>query len=428
MSRLSRYIHLFEREGHCYLYAPLSNGFAELDRGTYAHLQTLQNSESEGNSFDRETEALLRKLKVIDVDEEKEKNRYRFNIMSRRFNLNSLNLTINPTLSCNFACPYCFESSHPALFMTDEVEDDIISFIKSHKKITHLNVTWFGGEPLLAFDRIVSLTKKMQALGLSYSAGMITNGYLLTEEKLAKFKELTISSVQITIDGNEETHNSRRFLKSGGDTYQRIMSNLEKVGKLAPDTRFSIRVNIDRTNEQEYFEVYKTFRDKAIPNVSVSPGFVNDSDENPNPCVCDSIAKSAFLKKAYYRYGQYNDIFYPSAEVSVCGVRNPNAVVIGPVGELYKCWNDVGDFSRSYGTLRKGITNEAILLEYLAGADHLADPDCNACIFLTRCDGGCPYNRIKDMKKGRKNSSCSLFKENIEDFLLIRNDYREKCR
>jgi uncharacterized protein len=38
------------------------------------------------------------------------------------------------------------------------------------------------GEPLLAFNRIVSLTRKMQALGLKYKAGIITNGYLLTED------------------------------------------------------------------------------------------------------------------------------------------------------------------------------------------------------------------------------------------------------
>lgn len=29
-------------------------------------------------------------------------------------------------------------------------------------------------------------------------------------------------------------------------------------------------------------------------------------------------------------------------------IRNKNALVIGPEGEIYKCWNDVGNKSKSY--------------------------------------------------------------------------------
>ena len=85
--------------------------------------------------------------------------------LSRRNDDSRLILTINPTLACNFACPYCFEKQHPDIFMNGTIENKIINFINLHKGAKILDVTWFGGEPLLAFDRIVSSNlKKMQAL------------------------------------------------------------------------------------------------------------------------------------------------------------------------------------------------------------------------------------------------------------------------
>ena len=111
---------------------------------------------------------------------------------------------------------------HKNISMTDEVEDKLVKFISSNEQAKQLTVTWFGGEPLLEFKRIVSLTKKMQALNLDYQADMITNGYLLTEKVVAMLPSLSISSLQITINGMKAVHDSRRCLKLGAPTFDRI--------------------------------------------------------------------------------------------------------------------------------------------------------------------------------------------------------------
>lgn len=424
---LSKFLYLFERNEEYFLYAPLSNSFAKLDNGLYEYLLVARRNAVCVDDLDDETKEMLRKMKVIGVNDEMEINKFKFNLLSRRFNPHHLYLTINPTLACNFACPYCFESSHPAYFMSDEVEDAILSFIQKHVNVTHLHVTWFGGEPLLAFNRIVSLSKRMQCLGMEYSAGMITNGYLLTPDKVALFEELKISSIQITIDGSEQTHNSRRSLKNGNATYRTILKNIEEAQKCSPTTSINVRVNIDQTNSQEFFEVHSYFKTQKYPRVSVYPGFVTDvSGAGKNPCVYDSNAMAAFLKEVYYKRGSYSQFFYPANITRVCAVRNPNAIVIGPLGELYKCWNDVGDFSRSYGSIDGTITNEEVLYEYLIKADHVNDKECNECAFFPVCDGGCPYQRIQNEKLGRPQNTCSLFKEHVEDFLMLHYDHKRK--
>lgn len=424
--KLSKYLYLFQRAERKFLYAPLSNSFAELDSGVYECLLSAQEDVACLAGLDDDVKDLLHKMKVIDVNDEMEINKFKSSILMRRYNPRHLYLTINPTLACNFACPYCFESSHPTHFMTDEVEHDIIEFIRKRQNVSHLYVTWFGGEPLLAFGRIMSLTKQMQSLGLKYHASIITNGYLLTPDKVRLFEELQISSVQITIDGSEQTHNSRRFRKDGAPTYQTILKNIEEAQKCSPQTAINIRVNIDRQNSNEFFDVLSCFRSLKYPNISVHPGFVNDlSEGGQNHCVYDSNEMAAFLARAYRKYGYNSKFFYPNNVTNVCGVRKPNAIVIGPLGELYKCWNDVGNFSQSYGYINGKMTNEAVLYEYLVKADHLNDPKCNACVFFPVCDGGCPYLRIENEKAGREQDTCSLFKEHIEDFLMLRYDYKK---
>lgn len=258
---------------------------------------------------------------------------------------------------------------------------------------------------------------------------MITNGYLLTLDTARLFEELKIFSVQITIDGSEHTHNARRFLKGGGATYQTILRNIEETCKCSPRTSICVRVNIDKTNGDDFFDVLSYFRKhvEKYPNVSVNPGFVNDlSGNDRNHCLYDKEAMTAFLQKAYYQHGYYDQCLYPANLVHVCAARNPNAVVIGPSGELYKCWNDVGNLNRSYGNVDGKMTNEDILYEYLIKADHLNDTKCNACTFFPVCDGGCPYQRIQNEKNGRPQDTCSLFKEYANDLLMLRYNHNQK--
>ena len=73
MSTVSKYLHLFEREGRCFLYASLSNSFAEIDSEVYNFLSTVQGDSGSLDNLDEGTREVLRKMKVIEVDDEMEK-------------------------------------------------------------------------------------------------------------------------------------------------------------------------------------------------------------------------------------------------------------------------------------------------------------------------------------------------------------------
>ncbi len=80
-----------------------------------------------------------------------------------QYNSSSLGLTLAPTLGCNFNCVYCYEEDHNNFTkMSDEVQDSILKLIKGKgKALNSLNITWYGGEPLLAIDIVQSLSKKI---------------------------------------------------------------------------------------------------------------------------------------------------------------------------------------------------------------------------------------------------------------------------
>lgn len=423
---LSKYTYQFANHGKYYIYNSLSNCFAELDKETYAMIKEARD-ENNFSVIDAKMMPALKKMKVVVENDKDEINKIKYLNSLRRSDDRNLFLTINPTLSCNFNCPYCFEQEHQQVFMSDQTEDKIVDFIKSHVQVKTVSITWFGGEPLLAFDRIASLTKKVQCLGKRYAADMITNGYLLSEKIISQLPSLSISSLQITLDGLAPLHDSRRCLKSGKPTFERILQNIDMLQKKCPKISIKVRVNVDKTNVQEFLKLHKLFEDRHYPNLRVNLAFVKDITGCKGcPSFYNADQQAAIVKKLLLHHGLDFSMVFPVSGRNECFIRNKNALVIGPEGELYKCWNDVGNKDKVFGYVDGRITNEPLLLRYLVAADPFEDPKCQKCLLLPVCDGGCPYSRIQNEYEGTDIDTCLYMKRHLEEFLVAHAEYKER--
>ena len=148
-------------------------------------------------------------------------------------NRDSLDLTILPTDACNFNCFYCFQDKK-SILMSNDTANALIYFIDSNLSgVKTLKVTWFGGESLLAINLIQSLSFSLFQLAkrhsCDYDAFIITNGYLLTDSSIKILAQCQIQAVQISLDGDERTHDSRRFLSNGGHSFYIILRNLKAL-------------------------------------------------------------------------------------------------------------------------------------------------------------------------------------------------------
>lgn len=342
----------------------------------------------------------------------------------------TLLLTIAPTRACNFACPYCYEGNRTASMMTEETEDKLVEFIQKHKKISKLHLVWYGGEPLLALERIKSLNKKIGALGKDYSSFIVTNGYLLNDKAIESLDELKTRTIQITLDGNKETHDSRRYLIGGGATYDRIVSNIDRLMASSWDGTVSIRVNVDGTNQDEFADVYRfiqnRYPEKFGKHISVYPGFVHGEEANPDTsCFFDSNEKGQFLEDVHTRHGINALSVFPKPALGGCTMTKRNAYVVGPDGELYKCWNDVGMPELVIGNISSLLNwNMALVAEGMVGASFLEDPKCEKCFFFPICDGGCPKMRMLNNQDHKDRDTCSYFKGHLKALLELH--YEEK--
>lgn len=101
---------------------------------------------------------------------------------------------------------------------------------------------------MLQVDKIQRLTERIKAIlnpECSYSASIVTNGYLLTPEVAETLAACDVKMAQITLDGSRKDHDSRRFLRNGQPTYDAILDNVSKVTHLLD---ISIRCNVDAHN------------------------------------------------------------------------------------------------------------------------------------------------------------------------------------
>ena len=88
---------------------------------------------------------------VEDTTDDDSYNIIKMRALSGLYANDSLMLTIAITRACNFDCSYCFEGNRTGKPMSDEVIEKLIRFIENYHT-PKMSITWYGGEPLLAFD------------------------------------------------------------------------------------------------------------------------------------------------------------------------------------------------------------------------------------------------------------------------------------
>lgn len=345
-----------------------------------------------------------------------------------KYKTDSLGLTIAPTLACNFKCIYCYETSKVGV-MSEVVQSYLLSFVEQRMDtLKNLDVSWYGGEPLLAKDVIYALSEKMIGIceekGVEYNAYMVTNGSLLDDATIEKLILYKVKGVQITLDGAPSVHNSRRVSKNGCDSFDLIVENINKVLK-TEKIDVAIRVNVDKTNSEHLSELFEILSQRLISrSVKISFGQVSAYTEACKSVESQCYNNSEFSSKIIDLYamlnrygfsGCNNSILYPRISLNYCCAELLNSFVVDHEGYLYKCWNVVGMTEHSVGRLEEkeyDITCEknARWVE----RNPIINLECKKCELLPICMGGCPYEETVLGKK----CECNTFKYNIEDIMF----------
>ncbi|QJD96254.1 SPASM domain-containing protein [Mucilaginibacter robiniae] len=348
---------------------------------------------------------------------------------------NFLSMTIQPSANCQLGCGYCGQN-HSKHYASDSVIEkyyERIVYLLSQKKYEGISITWYGGEPLTGYSAIKKTSKKLIQLaeerGLKYVSDMITNGLSL---KPSLFKELAeeckVTHYQITLDGNAESHDQRRFTKTGDPTFDIITKNIIDVTSMKEyyDNRchISIRVNIDKTNYQYVDPLIDFIKDTGLQR-KISMYFATIVDFGGNDAGKDSLQKNFFAEKEIewllrcYE-NNINMNVMPKRTYSVCMAEKKDSEVFDAFGNIYACWEF--PYSDVYGAgdslignlfFPKETYNENATLRDWNEMLQSGKTWCKTCTHLPICGGGCPKSWVEGTP------ACPPFKSNYKDKLLL---------
>jgi uncharacterized protein len=324
--------------------------------------------------------------------------------------------------SCNFACTYCYQDqySNPHHKLSNDIIDSFFDYIQKEFAGRRKYITVFGGEPLLNSpeqkELIRYLLRKSSEANLEVS--FVTNGYSL-EEYSEILKTGKIREVQVTLDGTEEVHNSRRFLKGGQGTFTKIVNGIDAC--LANNIDINLRMVADKENIANLPDLAQFAIEKDWTR---SPFFKTQIGRNYELHHCQSAPDKLFDRVSIYEYiyeltRKYPHIleFYKPA-YSVTKFLSENGELPDPLfdacpacktewafdytGQIYSCTATVGKGDESLGSFYPEVTHKQSLIDEWEARDITSIPGCRDCSVQLACGGGCG-----SVAKNRTGAICS---------------------
>lgn len=410
----SIYTHIFNRNDHFYIFNSKYSLFAEISEDLY---EILYNRDYQLLPSSVKDELMKKGVICRDIDQHLFYSEEYIKFYTSAYNNKEIGLVIVPTTNCNFDCHYCFEGKKASDVMSEEVQLSIIEYLKRNEEAKKVHLTWYGGEPLMAFNVIKSLYEKIKNIENKeiISHTLITNGYLITDEVVNFINYAKIMDVQITLDGTKERHDAIRCLSgSRKPTFDKILSNLNNLLVNCPHLKISLRVNINRYNTEDFFEIYKTIQESDYSDrINVYPGFIREDTTDKCSLCYNSLSNELTFKfyKGLHSKG-VNVGFIPKAvKARGCMMHQLNSFIVGPGGELYKCWNDVNNNEKIVGYINeKKIVNPVLFYHLLTETHVFADNHCKKCMLFPICSGGCGWYRSRNIKENGQFNLCPMQK------------------
>lgn len=364
------------------------------------------------SNIDHRLISTLKENKIILDDDIDERNMVK-NILEETNNVKDvLELTIIPSLACNFSCWYCYENHDTKDHISQpEIKHIVLALEKitiNKPEITTIKISFFGGEPLLYFKIVViplieNLKKDPVLNALTIKVGFTANGYLISNKFINYFTENPIlEAIQVTLDGNKERHNKVRFSCKGDNSYSRITKNI--IDCLKHKINIVLRLNISEDTKLVIAKLLKEFTniEEAKQYLHISIQKVWQSDYSVYNTIDRLLAESRSLG-----FDSASYFTYPSSIWSTCYADKPNSMVINPNGKVFKC--TARDFSPAqeeghiteYGDIQWNDIHEKRM-----HLSPLNNKECIKCNIFPICAGGCSQKVLED-KIGKH---CNLMK------------------
>lgn len=344
----------------------------------------------------------------------------------------NLYLVIQPTAWCQLGCGYCGQE-HFQRRLNPDHQRRFLERARAKlaaKPYKTLELTWFGGEPLVGISVIRAMTPSLKALaeefGVIYHGRVVTNGMLQSDALATELvRDLGVGYIEVTLDGIAPYHDARRHTKKGGATFDQIYANVVSLARRDDlHVSLTVRCNVDRRN---YEGVSPLLRKLAADGVQKRIGFyVAPIHSWGNDAHLESLTTEEFAEWEIRWFVEmielgFNPSLIPKRRPIVCFAVQPNSELVDATGELFNC-TEVSYVPKygipnqyAIGSLKDGETpgKRAVLASFNERVRR-GEYACHTCRMLPVCGGRCPKLWLEGI------TPCPPPKFNIETRLLLR--------
>lgn len=379
-------------DGRVAIYNTLTQGLYEVDVADYFEpdSKSLERLLESSLYVHRSVDELSRCIQVREAD--------------RSVRRNTMDLIVVPSFRCNFSCTYCINGTSfgegEVKYSKDSVDAAVELARQELSGYSALNVTWHGGEPLVASAEIDRGSKVLQDIAsahdVSYGAEVVTNGVLIEKVLLPKVDDWKIQKVQVSLDWPPA--GSDRALPHQSP-FNTLLKVLRGVSKLPRSVRKHIRVNVFPGFLESFSDFIALVKDEVGVSTEIYTHQIVMSDYG-DVSVYEHLIQENMVSfrseqleaKRMLRDAGFEQPYFPSGiEVPLCVAQDAHSVILGPSGRKLKCFAELrGSQAASVG--EQGPNQRAMEYNTFEGFEV---EQCRECSYLPICHGGCARSAVR---------------------------------
>ena len=350
-------------------------------------------------------------------------------------------LCLHVAHDCNLRCKYCFASTgdfgQGRKIMPPEIAKKAIDFVIARSGVRHnIEVDFFGGEPLMAWDTVTQTVDYARSLEEKYNKKfrftITTNGLLLDEDK-RKYINENMDNCVLSLDGRREVNDAFRKTVAGTGSYDTIVPKFKAlVDERDPNLDYYARGTFTSHNldfAEDVLSIAAAGYDRlSVEPVTADPGCGYDLTEDDLPKIEAEYDRLTDIMLERKKEGKPFTFFHFMVDLDQgpCVVKRLRGcgagyeyVAVTPDGDIYPCHQFVGKDEFKQGSVLDQSFNMDIAQKF-AGMNIYSRPKCQKCWAKFYCSGGCSaanYNMNHDMNDSydlgcemeRKRLECAIY-------------------
>jgi uncharacterized protein len=319
------------------------------------------------------------------------------------------------TESCNLGCVYClngsgtYQKTAGSEMTADVAMSSIRTCLGKLKDGGTLEVTFFGGEPLLRWPLIKEVIRRCEAELRPEHPGRriafhLTSNLTVQPPDLVEVLKKHAVTVLSDIDGPPEVHDRCRPFLGGRASHARSAETIKRL--VDAGIRVALRTTITALNQDVILETAAHHKALGAANCGFVPVCPVNSDRqyladdllpDPDRIITDLIRLlrgGTWSRDNLFPFNEYVLKLRPgSRQVTGCAAPSGSTPVIRPNGDVYLCIYLVGQEQFRYGTTPGSWTRR--LLDESSVALHVDNVrECKGCAWRYVCGGGCPVMKL----------------------------------